>query len=144
MEHFAFFKENGGNMSYQALNLDNQICFSSSMALKACGKEVISLRRYVWWQDNLEFIFQRIIDHIIISLINEIQQAFRNSKDFASAFEIISAPGKMKVGTHKSVGSTFILPGALNNRRPPLLFFRGVSFRNGCRSNVPLSPLLTL
>ena len=29
----------------------------------------------------------------------------------------------MKVGTHKSVGSTFILPGALNNRRSPLSIF---------------------
>lgn len=28
MERFAFLKENGGNMSYQALNLVNQIRFS--------------------------------------------------------------------------------------------------------------------
>ena len=33
-----FFKENGGNMSYQALNLVNQIHFSASLALKVCGK----------------------------------------------------------------------------------------------------------
>ncbi len=30
-------------LSYQALNLVNQICFSASLALKACGKKVIPL-----------------------------------------------------------------------------------------------------
>lgn len=64
------------------------------------------------------------------------RQPFRKDtprKNRRGGLRLFSAPGKMKVGTHKSVGSTFILPGAEIISKAEAKSFE---FRNTCLQNI--------